>query len=555
MKTRASIRGLATMAGRLLMVALVLCVGSAIAATTERVSVDSEGNEANYVHEGSNNSAISGDGRYVAFDSPADNLVADDTNLTHDVFVHDRLTSQTMRVSVATDGGQALSRSERPAISADGNHVAFYSGAWNLVPDDTNWEKDIFVHERETGTTARVNLASDGSQANDLSYLPGISADGRFVTYVSYADNLVPDDINQCGDVFVRDRLLGETRRVSVASDGTEANALSEGKAISCDGGSIAFQSYATNLVLGDTNDMADAFVHDLETGITTRVSVASDGSEADSHAHEPAVSCDGRYIAFSSSATNLVPDDTNGTSDIFVHDRETHETTRVNLDSEGNETHGHAFHPSFSGNGRYVAFTSYADDVVIGDTNEVSDIFVHDRETGATVRASVDSNDNEGNWRSWHPSLSADGRYVAFTSEANNLVLYDTNQFEDIFVRGPLFETQTLIVDIDIAWQRYPNQLNPAAGKLQVAVLTTESFDAADVDTEAPLWFGPAEVGPVVSRMRDFDSDGDEDLLLFFETASTGIACGDTEATLNGQTIDGQPFEGTDTVVPVACH
>lgn len=555
MKTRVTIHGLATMAGSSVLVAALLCAGSARAATTTRVSIDSEGNEANYFYNGDNaQPAISGDGRYVVFRSNCDNLVADDTNDVNDVFLHDRLTGQTTRVSIATGGSESNGGSDGPAVSADGSHMAFTSFASDLVFDDTNGVGDIFVHEPAAGTTTRVSLTWDGNQANSFSSAATISADGRYVAFQSSANNLVADDTNGFIDTFVRDRYLAETRRVSVASDGTEANYESGTPVIACDGSAVAFQSAATNLVAGDTNAMTDIFVHDLETATTTRVSVASDGAEAIYPSLVPSISCDGRYVAFYSLANNLVQDDTNGASDIFVHDRETGETTRVSLDSAGNEASGYSSNPSISGNGRYVAFESYADDLVAGDTNNAEDIFVHDRESGVTIRASVDSENNEGNALSMSPALSVDARYVAFESYADNLVPSDTNDIEDVFVRGPLVEPQTLKIDIDIAWQRDSNQLNPYAGKLQVAVPTTESFDAADIDIQALLLFGPAEAAPLVSRMRDFDSDGDEDLLLFFETASTGISCGDTEATLTGQTLDGQPFEGTDTVVPVAC-
>jgi Tol biopolymer transport system component len=491
----------------------------------------------------------------VAFYSHADNLVTGDTNDDVDIFVHDRLSGQTTRVSVAPDGAEANDDSFEPAISADGTHVAFYSFASNLVLDDTNGMSDIFVHDGYTGVATRVSLASDGSEANGSSYRPVISAEGEIVAFESRADNLVTDDGNGLDDVFVHDCGSGVTTRVSVASDGTEASGSSRDPSISCDGLSVAFSSQAENLVAGDTNEMSDVFVRDLtDTGTTTRVSVAWDGSQANAVSGTPVISCDGNYIAFSSGADNLVPNDTNGVSDVFVHDRASGSTYRVSLAPDGNEANGNSYNSAISGNGRYVAFQSYADNLVAGDTNGRPDIFVHDRDTGETIRVNVDSDGNESSGSGSEPAISVDGNYVVFRSYADDLVSDDTNQDVDIFVRGPLVETGILTVEINIAWQRDPNQLNPDAGMLQVAILTTATFDAAEVDPASVL-FGPWQAAPVRSRMRDFDADVDEDLLLFFETAETGIICGQLEATLSAETLAGEQIVGTDTVVPVACH
>ncbi|MEA3402517.1 MAG: FlgD immunoglobulin-like domain containing protein [Armatimonadota bacterium] len=291
----------------------------AVARTTERVSVANDGSQ------GSNYSAlpsISADGRYVAFEALASNLVPGDTNNYRDVFVHDRHTGQTTRVSVASDGWQANHRACCPSISADGRYVAFEALSSNLVPGDTNGWWDVFVHDQQTGQTTRVSVASDGIQADGLSFAPSISADGRYVAFYSDAVNLVPVDTNGWWDVFVHDQQTGQTTRVSVASDGTQGNDRSRGPSISADGRYVAFNSYASNLVPGDTNGQRDIFVHDPQTGQTTRVSVASDRTQANGGSYRPSISADGHYLAFESWASNLVPADTNRTGDVFVHDR-----------------------------------------------------------------------------------------------------------------------------------------------------------------------------------------------------------------------------------------
>ena len=418
---------------------------------TTRVSVASDGTQGN---SSSWLSSISANGRFVAFLSWASNLVPDDTNGYCDVFVHDRQTGTTTRVSVASDGTQGNGSSQACTISSDGRFVAFYSAASNLVRDDTNGFIDIFVHDRQTGGTSRVSVASDGTQSNGDSYAPSISADGRFVTFESEAFNLVPGDTNGCRDVFVHDRQTGVTTRVSVTSNGTQSTGASGTASLSADGRFVAFRSWASNLVPGDTNAYSDIFVHDRETGVTTRVSVASDGTQGSGESRRPSVSADGRFVAFLSWASNLVPDDTNGAVDVFVAEWRGRSCdqlaapslTRISVASDGSQSNGFSARSSISADGRYVAFYSAATNLVLDDTNGCFDVFIHDRLMRATTRVSVASDGTQGNDKSWHPSISADGRFVAFSSLASNLVPDDTNGVQDIFVHDRLTGTTTRV-------------------------------------------------------------------------------------------------------------
>jgi Tol biopolymer transport system component len=371
----------------------------------------------------------------VTFASVATNLVAGDTNGYRDIFIHDRQTGETTRVSVDSLGAQANGHSYSPSVSADGRCVAFSSLASDLVAGDSNALEDIFVHDRLTGTTTRVNVDSLGAQAGGTSGGVSISADARYVAFGSSAADLVAADTNGSRDIFVHDRQTAETARVSVDSFGTEGNGNCYAPTITADGRYVAFESDASNLVTGDANSMRDIFVHDRQTGETTRVSVNSGGTEGSGNSQRPSTSSDGRYVAFMSFSSDLVTGDTNGFADVFVHDRQTGETTRVSVDSAGTEGNGESSGPSISADGRYVAFHSSASNLVAGDTNGYSDIFVHDWQTGETTRVSVSSEGVEGNDTSSAGPITSDGRHVAFDSKATNLVAGDTNAARDIFV------------------------------------------------------------------------------------------------------------------------
>ena len=214
---------------------------------------------------GGKDPVISGDGRFVAFSSAATNLVANDTNGRDDIFLRDRQAETTNRISLGPVTAQGNAHSVMPRISADGCQVAFESDATNLVVGDTNLATDIFAYDCQTGTISRVSVASDGSEANDRSYDGAISANGRFVTFASGAGNLVANDANGWVDIFVRDRQSGVTTRVSVASDGSEADSNSYRPALSANGRYVVFASYASNLVADDSNGFSDIFRHELD--------------------------------------------------------------------------------------------------------------------------------------------------------------------------------------------------------------------------------------------------------------------------------------------------
>jgi Tol biopolymer transport system component len=296
-----------------LLMAAATSVSAWTPATIERVSVGPNG------VEGNNDSlfpAISAHGRFVAFESDAANLEPNDTNGSSDVFVRDRQTGRTTRVSVGAGGAQGNRYSGVGGISADGRYVGFY-----VSPERGFWQS--FLYDRETGRTTRLSVGIGGKRANGDVSIAGISLHGRFVVLTSIASNLVPDDTNGEQDVFVHDRQTGRTTRVSVGAGGAQGNAGSIGAGISADGRYVTFDSNATNLVPGDTNDLGDVFVHDRQTSRTTRVSVTARGAQAaGGNSANPAISADGRHVAFNSHAANLVRRDTNAAFDIFVATR-----------------------------------------------------------------------------------------------------------------------------------------------------------------------------------------------------------------------------------------
>lgn len=435
----------------LLAAALGLLVPALVEAqpATARVSVGAGTIQSNHPSIGP---SISDNGRWVAFDSSASNLVPGDTNDTQDVFLHDRQTGTTTRVSVGPGGVEADDGSGGAAISGDGRWVAFSSRASNLVPGDTSHIADVFVYDRQTGTVTRVSRGPGGVEANMESGQPTISANGRWVAFESMATNLVADDTNGEVDTFVHDRDTGTTTRVSVGIGGAEANGGSAWPAISADGRWVAFMSAASNLVPDDTNGVADTFVHDRQTGATARVNVGPAGVQANDWSYwRPGISADGRWVTFQSAASNLVAGDTNDQDDVFVHDRDTGTTTCVSVGPGSAIGDSWSEFPAISADGRWVIFNSFARNLVANDSNGYSDVFVYDVQAGALALVSAGLGGVGANQHSYSQAISADGRWAAFASWASNLVAGDTNGYGDIFVRDLVATTPLPPADLTV--------------------------------------------------------------------------------------------------------
>jgi Tol biopolymer transport system component len=441
-------------------VAVLPPIASAVPITT-RVSVgtdEAEARRGGYTY--SSGSSITPDGRFVVFVSGSRALVRDDGG-DLDAFVRDRRRDTTTLITVRdhrwatdpdprTDGGQEFS------MSSDGRYIAFRSWDDDLVRGDTNGAYDIFVRDIRRRTTTRL-LRADGDEIDLGTFSPSISRNGRYLGFVSRSAHLVAGDTNGKFDVFVRDRRRGTTRLISRGFDGRPAKNDSYMTAISANGRYIAYTSPASNIARRDTNRRVDVFVYDRVAGKTVWSTVGSTGGQAGLIHHRgadgPSISANGRFVAFASNAANFVQGDSNGRRDIFVRDLRGGTTQRVSVASGGRQVcvgrlayRGATCHlgGTISPDGRFLAFTSAAPDLVPGDTNQVDDVFVHDTRTLITTRASVTASGGEiclgrrDEVCSDAPSLSAGGRFVVFNSFAADVVAGDTNSARDVFVRGP---------------------------------------------------------------------------------------------------------------------
>jgi Tol biopolymer transport system component len=407
--------------------------GGATEPTLTRVSTSAGGEQGNGPSLGS---SLSADGGRIAFFSNALNLVPGDANGTYDVFVKDLVTGAITLVSVSASGEQGNSFSGEASLSADGNRVAFYAFASNLVPGDANGISDAFVKDLRTGEITRV-----GASAAQAGTVPGeppsLSADGSRVAFISDANDLVPGDTNGATDVFVKDLRTGEITRVSTSASGEQGNGRSSGPSLSADGGRVAFSSAASNLVPGDANGVSDVFVKDLGTGEVTLVSASAGGEQGNGASADASLSADGKHVAFAGTAGNLAPGDANGTGDVFVKDLATGAVTLASVSTDGEQGASFSYNPWLSADGSRVAFVSNASNLAPGG-NSGPNVFVKDLGTGEVTLASASAGGEQGGSfvSSDEPSLSADGGRVAFESTAGNLVPGDTNGVGDVFVR-----------------------------------------------------------------------------------------------------------------------
>jgi len=389
------------------------------AQATQMVSVDQSGGPANGL---SILPEVSANGRYVVFQSAASDLVPGDTNGVMDIFVRDMLTGVTTRVSISSLGFQANGSSGNPSITDDGQTVVFRSDATNLVPVDTNGQPDVFLRDMQSGQTFRMNPSWDGNQANGPSGIPRISGNGHFLVFWSLATNIVKNDLNGQGDAFLFNRLNGGMEIVSLSDTEAQGNLPSEFPAVSRDGRFVAFRSSATNLVTGDTNGKMDIFVRDRSLKTTRRASISSGGVQGNGDSDIARVSDDGRFVAFISHSSNLVSGDANASADVFHHDFLTGATIRVNPNNPSR-----SWLSDLSADGLQVLYFSF----LSGSFQE----FLKNLANGEEILVSQAASGGNGNSNSTEGSLSPDGRFSVFGSYASNLVQGDSNSTQDVFL------------------------------------------------------------------------------------------------------------------------
>jgi Tol biopolymer transport system component len=406
-------------------VAVIVC-GNGLAwagGITERVGVGMGSVQANSYTEGD---SISGDGRYVPFGSDASNLVAGDNNGLSDVFLRDRLIGTTTMMSRGINGGGGDNISYGGHISADGRFVSFVSLASDLVLGGTNGQQQAYVYDRQTGETAIVSVAKKG----------GVQADKGVVVLRISAEVQTGKHI-----------IVGAPKK-----GGAQADQGVFTPNISADGSYISYASFSTNLVPSDTNNTLDVFVYAQKAGVTSRVSVGVNGEQiCDFGASGGALSADGRFVAINTGCTNMVPGRINEqiqSLEAYVYDRKTGRNELISVGPDGKPANDFSLAIAISADGRYVGLLSYATNLVSGGTNGQSQIYVRDRKLGTTELVSVGPGGVQGNGFSSGGEMSPDGRFVVFSSEATNLVSNDTNGQSDIFVRDRLTgETQRVSI------------------------------------------------------------------------------------------------------------
>ena len=367
----------------------------------------------------SGSNSISDNGRFVSFESNATNLFSNDTNGHTDTFIYDSLNQTVELITLAPNGSQANGSSSAGSISGNGNYVAFASFADNLVAGDNNEQRDIFLYDRTAKTTQLVNVTSNGTQANGLSLFSAINDDGKYVAFESTATNLVPGDTNSLTDIFLYDRVNQTTARINVAPNGTQANGVTTLGSISDDGNYISFTSEASSLVANDNNGKSDVFVYDRQNNTLELITSGANGDSTSG-----LISGNGSYVVFESDANNLVPGDTNGKKDIFIYDRVNKTTELVDVAADETQSDGNSQNASISDDGNYVAFLSEANNLVAGNISDESNIFIRDRSEKTTKRINADS----------FPILSGDAQSLLLTSSLDDLVADDTNETGDVF-------------------------------------------------------------------------------------------------------------------------
>lgn len=443
-----------------------------------------------------------------------------------------------MRVSVDSNGAQANAMSYRGVLSADGRFVAFDSEATNLVAEDANGFGDVFLHDLQFKTTTLASAPAGGGLANGGSGTPAVSADGRFVAFESNATNLTGTaDTNGFTDIYVKDMQTGSVTRASVDSAGGEPNGESVWPSISGDGRFVVFVSEADNLVPNDTNGAGDVFVHDMQMGVTIGVSVTGNAG-----AFDAGISLDGRFVVFNSGSTNLVPDDTNGKQDVFVYSMQTGQIVRASVNSSGVEGAQASTEPSISGDGRYVTFSTSSENFTNLDTYGYTQLYVRDMQTGSIHLASYkDGYVMAG--ISDSSEISANGRYILFSFDDKGDGMPD----RWLYIHDQVTNVTTMIVNRTSDYSGSAILPSISADGLRIAFASSaSSFVADDTNNVRDIFVKdigyPQDLSPTVVSIAHGCPNGcggpaDQfvDFLVRFSEPVTGVDAADFALTVGG--------------------
>jgi Tol biopolymer transport system component len=413
-------------------------------AATPKTKLASQNNEGFQANQESLRHEISASGRFVVYDSDAGNLVAEDLNGRTDIFIRDFKAGTTKLVNSALGGGVGNGGSARPTVSGNGRFIAFLSTSTDLIAGGTNGLAHVFVRDRKKGKTELISKSSVGTQANGGSLDAVISADGRWVAFESGADNLVVKDTKGKRQIYLFDRDTDKLILVSRNNAGTAGNGQSEEPAISANGRYIVYQSSATNLKSKDNKSRLQIFLFDKRKKRTEFISRNKMGKAGNDHSVNPAISGDGARVVYASAATNLGKD-TNGRADAYMRDRKARKTSRVSLNWKGKQLNGGNAgansEPDISASGRWVAFKSSAKNATKGSTHSGVYYHIYARDLVSGTIKRISRRAKPANDESDEPELSRDGTFVSFRSDATNLIKGgDANgDKEDIFRRGPI--------------------------------------------------------------------------------------------------------------------
>ncbi len=445
----------------------------------ERVSVGTGGVQGNH---DSYYLAVSEDASVVAFESFVTNWAPDQSDLNFvDIFTRDRATNTTRKISVGPNGEVSDQRSFDPFVSADGRYVSFISYATNLVPGDTNrhdWVDDgldVFLYDWVTNSLERVSLTWDGKQIDGNS-VGFITADAKYVVFTSDGINVesTPSNGGRDNAIYVRDLQTGAIERITKGAGGAYPDGTVVGAIPSYDGRFITYLSDATNLVT-DSNGYRDVMLYDRQTQQTTLISKPVGGGESNGDSGKATISSDGRYIAFHSEASNLVANDTNQKTDVFLYDRLMGTLELVSVSSTGVQGNADSKEPAICGSGRFVSFTSEATNLVTLPHNGYRQIFVHDRVTKRTFLG-TGTDTFMGNGRAHRSTLSANCSTIGLSTEAANIIVGDTNNARDLFVGD-------LVIPADLTTSKIT-----ASGGFDAGGVVTYTFTLTNIGTETAV-------------------------------------------------------------------